>query len=84
MKQEHMERILKIGVQLSAERDLNRLLDQLLTCAMELSHCDAGTLYLLDGDVLRFKIMRNREGDTVGVLQLSNAMDGEGAVRPFA
>ena len=59
MKQEHMERILKIGVQLSAERDLNRLLDQLLTCAMELSHCDAGTLYLLDGDVLRFKIMRN-------------------------
>ena len=59
MKREHLERILKIGVQLSAERDLNRLLDQLLTCAMELSCCDAGTLYLLDGDVLRFKIMRN-------------------------
>lgn len=59
MKQEDMERILKIGVQLSAERDLNRLLDQLLTCVMELAHCDAGTLYLLDGDVLRFKIMRN-------------------------
>ena len=59
MKQEHMERILKIGVQLSAERDLNRLLDQLLTCVMDLANCDAGTLYLLDGDVLRFKIMRN-------------------------
>ncbi len=54
-----MERILKIGVQLSAERDLNRLLDQLLTCVMDLANCDAGTLYLLDGDVLRFKIMRN-------------------------
>lgn len=54
-----MERILKIGVQLSAERDLNRLLEKLLTCVMELARCDAGTLYLLDGDVLRFKIMRN-------------------------
>ena len=38
----------------------------------------------MEADALRFKIMRNREGDTVGVLQLSNAMDGEGAVRPFA
>ena len=34
MKREHLERILKIGVQLSAERDLNRLLDQLLTCQL--------------------------------------------------
>ncbi|MCI8274190.1 MAG: GAF domain-containing protein [Lachnospiraceae bacterium] len=64
MNQKHIEQILKIGVQLSAERDLNRLLEQLLTCVMELSHCDAGTLYLLDGDVLRFKIMRNH---TMGV-----------------
>lgn len=59
MRQEDVEKILKIGVQLSAERDLNRLLDQVLTCVMELANCDAGTLYLLDGEVLRFKIMRN-------------------------
>ena len=43
-----------------------------------------GLLRRMEADALRFKIMRNREGDTVGVLQLSNAMDGEGAVRPFA
>lgn len=54
-----MEKILKIGVQLSAERDFNHLLEQVLTCVMELANCDAGTLYLLDGEVLRFKIMRN-------------------------
>ena len=54
-----MKRILEIGVQLSAERDLNRLLEQILSCVMELAHCDAGTLYLLDGDTLRFKIMHN-------------------------
>ncbi len=43
---------------LSAERDPNRLLDEILNCVMELARCDGGTLYLLDGDVLRFKIMR--------------------------
>lgn len=59
MKQEEMKRILEIGVQLSAERDLNRLLEELLSCVMELAHCDAGTLYLRDGDALRFKIMYN-------------------------
>lgn len=59
MRQEDVEKILKIGVQLSAERDFNRLLDQVLTCVMELANCDAGTLYLLDGEALRFKIMRN-------------------------
>lgn len=44
---------------LSSERDLNRLLERVLDCVMELARCDAGTLYLLDGDALRFKIMRN-------------------------
>lgn len=59
MKQEDMDKILEIGVSLSSERDLNRLLTQILLCVMDLAHCDAGTLYLLEGDVLRFKIMRN-------------------------
>ncbi len=44
---------------MSSERDLNRLLDQALICAMEVSHCDAGTLYLLEDNMLHFKIMRN-------------------------
>ena len=84
MREKDFQAFLEVGVSLSAERDYNRLLEKILLCVMELSHCDAGTLYLLEDGALRFKIMRNREGDTVGVLQLSNAMDGEGAVRPFA
>ena len=52
MRQEDVEKILKIGVQLSAERDFDHLLEQVLSCVMELANCDAGTLYLLDG-VLR-------------------------------
>ena len=51
--------ILEIGVSLSYERDYNRLLERILQCAMELTFCDAGTLYLCDREALRFKIMRN-------------------------
>lgn len=55
--QEAMRNVLKTGLMLSYERDLNRLLDQVLYSVMELANCDAGTLYMLDGDALRFKIM---------------------------
>lgn len=50
---------MNVGVRLSSERDLNRLLEYILSSVMELTHCDAGTLYLLDGDALQFRIMRN-------------------------
>lgn len=59
MRQEDVQKILEVGIWLSAERDFNRLLERILTCAMDLTNCDAGTLYLLDREVLRFKIMRN-------------------------
>lgn len=57
MTQESMKKILQIGVLLSSECDLNQLLDTILMSVMELAGCDAGTLYLLDGETLRFKIM---------------------------
>ena len=59
MTQKEMQSILEIGTALSSEKDYNRLLEMILNRIMELTHCDAGTLYLADGDVLRFKIMRN-------------------------
>lgn len=59
MTQENMNKILEIGVQLSSRRDINLLLEQILSCAMNLTGCDAGTLYLLEKDSLHFKIMRN-------------------------
>lgn len=70
MTQEQMEKVLKIGVKLSSERDLDRLLEEILSCVMELARCDAGTLYLLDGDVLRFRISRNHT--------LKNYSNGDG------
>ena len=64
MNENEVSKLLEIGVALSAERDYNHLLDLILNKAMELANCDAGTLYLADGDVLRFKIMRNNTLNT--------------------
>lgn len=59
MTQQEIRKILNVGVLLSSERDPNRLLEEILSSVMELAHCDAGTLYLLEGDTLRFRILRN-------------------------
>jgi len=63
---ERLQRILSIGVALTAECNIDRLFDIILTEAMAITNCDAGTLYLLEDEVLRFKNMRNR---TLGVFQ---------------
>lgn len=65
-----MKKLLEIGVKLSLERDLTRLLEEILSCVMELTRCDAGTLYLLDGEELHFRISRNNT--------LKNYSNGEG------
>ncbi len=70
MKPEDMKKVLEIGVKLSSERDLEPLLEEILSCVMELARCDGGTLYLLDGDMLRFRISRNNT--------LKNYSNGEG------
>lgn len=72
MRQKDVDKILEIGVLLSSERDLNRLLEKILSSVMELTRCNAGTLYLLDGDSLRFKIMRN---DTLGKYEGGDGRD---------
>ena len=63
MTEADVKKILEMGVLLSSEQDLDLLLEHILQCMMDLAHCDAGTLYLLDDGALHFKIMRN---DTLG------------------
>ncbi len=53
-------RILDIGIALTAERDPDKLLDMIVDTAMSLTGSDGGTLYIPDGDVLRFKISKTR------------------------
>ncbi|MCI6629362.1 MAG: GAF domain-containing protein, partial [Lachnospiraceae bacterium] len=52
------ERILNIGIRMSTERNRNRLLASILENGMEITHCDASTLYLYENDQLVFKIMK--------------------------
>lgn len=59
MTQEEIRKILNLGVLLSSERDLNKLLEYILFSVIELAHCDAGTLYLLEENTLHFRILRN-------------------------
>ncbi len=59
ISKENIEKLLDIGIALSAEKDASALLVLILDSVMELTNCDAGTLYLLEEDGLHFRIMRN-------------------------
>ena len=54
-----LRKVIPIGVSLSAEKDFNRLLETLVVEAQSVTHADAGTLYLLEDNVLKFVILRN-------------------------
>ncbi len=60
---ERQRELLEVGAALSAERDVRRLLERILTAARELVAADAGSLYLIeggDGDRhLRFVLAHN-------------------------
>lgn len=56
-----LRRYVKIGIALTAEKDINKLLEMIVDEARGLSKADAGTLYLLGRDkkTLRFAILQN-------------------------
>jgi HD-GYP domain-containing protein (c-di-GMP phosphodiesterase class II) len=55
------EQLNEIGAALSHERDIDKLLENILLAAKAITHADGGTLYRVteDGLSLRFEIMRN-------------------------
>ena len=56
---QRLEQLNAIGASLSAERDIDRLLESILTAAKSITRADGGTLYLVTEDrTLRFEIMR--------------------------
>jgi HD-GYP domain-containing protein (c-di-GMP phosphodiesterase class II) len=59
------EELNQIGIALSAERDLNRLLETILVAAKSITHADGGTLYrMTEEKTLKFEILRN---DTLNI-----------------
>jgi len=61
-----LDQLNDIGASLSGERDITRLLEQILLAAKLITHADGGTLYRLldDADTLRFEILRT---DSLGI-----------------
>jgi len=66
-----VEKLLDIGIALSSEKNADKLLEMILDAAMNISDCDGGTLYVLDGEALHFKIMITKS------LGIRRGMDGE-------
>ena len=62
---DRFEQLLGIGVALSRERDINKLLEAILLAAKDVTSADGGTLYrMTDARALKFEIVRN---DTLGI-----------------
>lgn len=76
-RNQRLEKLIELGIALSAERNHDRLMERILLEAKELTNADGGTLYLrTDDEKLKFTILRN---DT-----LNTAMGGTtGVVIPF-
>lgn len=53
-------KILDIGIALTAERSPDKLLDLIVDTAMSLTESDGGTLYIVENDALKFRIVKTR------------------------
>ncbi|MBY0406489.1 MAG: GAF domain-containing protein, partial [Rickettsiales bacterium] len=69
-----VEKLTEIGMALSAEDNLDRLLEIILVEAQKIAHADGGTLYYRQEDMLEFAIVRN---DSLGM-----AFGGTAAQKP--
>ena len=62
---QRLDQLVEIGVSLSSERDIDKLLESILVAAKTITSADGGTLYRMqEGRSLKFEIMRN---DSLGI-----------------
>ena len=84
MHKSKFRKVLEVSSSLSSEKDNNKLLNSIIRAAMDITGADAGTLYLLEDNVLKFRIMitksmnyyRGLEGENIDLppvrLEISN------------
>lgn len=75
MKPINTTKLLDICIAMSSEKDRNGLLERILTAAMDITHCDGGTLYIKSGHALTFRFMITkslniRKGGVYGEIDL--------------
>ena len=54
-----LKQLIQIGIALTSERQLSTLLERIVSEARRFTNAEAGTLYLRDGDTLRFAASQN-------------------------
>jgi len=54
-----LKELTQIGIALTSERDLGRLLEKIVTEARSFAHADGGSLYIREDDHLHFRISQN-------------------------
>ncbi len=55
---DELQAVLDIGIAISAQKDRSRLFDMIITKSMEITRCDAGTLYRYRDGKLEFTVMK--------------------------
>jgi diguanylate cyclase (GGDEF)-like protein len=54
-----LKKLIAIGIALTSERELSRLLERIVDEARQFANAEAGTLFLREGDVLRFAVAQH-------------------------
>src|SRR5262245_12636470 len=56
---ERLKQLIAIGIALTSERELSKLLERIVGEARQFANAETGALFLRDGDVLRFAVAQN-------------------------
>ncbi|MBN2727308.1 GAF domain-containing protein [Candidatus Mcinerneyibacteriota bacterium] len=62
----HIKKLAEIGISLTSEKNITKILEMIVEEAKNFTNADAGTLYSVSGDRLIFEILYN---DTLGIKQ---------------
>jgi HD-GYP domain-containing protein (c-di-GMP phosphodiesterase class II) len=54
------EVLYRVGVSIASEKDVDTILERIIDEAIDLANCDGGTIYIVKGDTLIFKILKNK------------------------
>ena len=65
-EQDPFKRLIDIGIALSAEKNTDKLMETILLEAKSIGKADGGTLYIRNGNELKFEIVRT---DSLGIAQ---------------
>lgn len=90
LKNQDFEKILKIGIGLSTDRDPNHILETILNSGIQVTGCDAGTVYTYADGKLHFWIMKtlsmgiSKGGDGLPIQDMPSVPLKEGNVCAFA